>query len=366
MQLGRLRWYVNQMTRIGMFLISGFGVCRQCWPSRETRQELATLLTIYGFFIGIALAVAATLLYFDFTKFLIAAKPEDDRPVLLGDIRVETIWEANYKPPRQVEEALQRLLMGEAYRQPVFDYEVHEFAFPESFIDFPKGPRPGGPGEVAFRKWRIGSVLALPPDDTPYAARIPLSGDTWEWNIDPQVKLHILSSQGDSTNETAWYKVAIAMVGGYSKIAGPAFQVGMYKDAIDAFKGAVWTFKAKYKVWNSGNSPTRLAKIILGSDRTVILPPTDIDQNGFVIQPGYNNALEFILVPKNGLNTLRSAQNEATYVRENVKLDAPVPEERWVTRGSVLAWLLGGAVGLGALFATGTMLSLGFFRRQRP
>lgn len=365
MQRDPLQRFANRMIHGSTLVLRSLWAYLRYWPRRETRQELSGVLTIYGFWIGILLAVVAIVLYLDITKTLIAAKPEQETPVIT-DIKAEIMWKADYEPPTQVEEALQRLLMGKVYEQPVFDYEAHEFLFPDSLNDFPKGPRPHGPEEIVFLPWRIGAVPPLSPDETPLTARLPLSGDYWRWNIHPEVMSHILSSHGEPSSETAWYKVAIAMVGGYSHIAGPGLPIDTYKAAIDAFEGAVWTFEAKCKVWNSGNVATKLASITLKSDITEIIPPAGVDPDAFTIQPGYRNALEFTLVPKSGHNTQRSVENEAAYIRENAELHAPAPEERWVTKPSTLAWLMAGAVLVGAFLGTATMKVGFFFRRGQP
>lgn len=339
------------------------GGCLRHWPSRETRQTLSEFLTIYGFWIGMALSVVAILLFFDIAKTVIVDEPQDERPVI-SDIGVKIIWERNYEPPKEIEEALQKLLMGEAYEQPVWDYEWHEFYFPQSVDDFPSFPRPHGPAEAIFLRWRIGAVPPLPSDETPTEMRLPLSGETWQWNIDPRVLLHIRGSEGWHSTEAAWYKIAIAMIGGYSTLDNLGPSADTRKAAIDAFRGAEWTFEAKYKVWNSSSVPTKDAKITLGCGPTHIVAPEGIDPNAFIIRPGPSNALEFTLIPESGYKTLEDAHNEADCVRENTRLDVTVSEAKRVTRGPAWAWI-GGAVVFGILAATATMKLCWFQDRRR-
>lgn len=331
----------------GAFLRILHGLWAFIWylPPKETRELLSQKLTLYGFFIGTALAIVAIVLVFNVVTVTIAPKLEVEST---SEIKVKVKWKTNYDPPKEIEQALQALLTGKAYEQPVWDYEYNEFRFPQSVYDLPSVPRPVPPGEPLFLKWRIGAVPPLPSDKDPLEALLPVMGDTWEWNIDPKLMTYIADSPHEVGKKVAWYKIAIAMVGGYSKLFAQGLPTDERIAAIDAFSGAMWTYEVKYRVWNSGTTQAKSCRIIPGGKDTNVVAPEDVDSNGFVIQPGAANRLEFKLNPNSQFSSLSSAESNAAEVREKTKIESPPLE---VIEGSPWLWV-GGALAAGVILAT--------------
>ena len=317
--------------------------CIRYLPPRETRELLSQTFTLYGFFIGAALAIAAIILIFDFVKVYEQPKFVEDST---SQIKVELEWNPNYVPQEEIEQALQALLTGKVYQQPVEIMEYDEFRFPQSDYDLLSVPRrPVPAGALLFLKWRIGTVPPLPSNKDPMEALLPVMGDTWEWNIDPKLLKYISDSSPEIGERVAWYKIAIAMVGGYSKQFTQGLSIDERIAAINAFSKATWTYEVKYRVWNSGRTQAKSCRIVPGVEDVNIVPPENIDWNEFFIQPGAANRLEFTLYPVGQFNSLGSAESNAAELRKNIKTLSPPLEK---IRGSPWLWvgvpLLGGFV----------------------
>lgn len=333
------------------------------WPPRDTQQKLSGILTVYGFWIGIALAVLAILLVYDISQTRIVAKPNTMGPTV-DPTQVEIIWEKNYLPANEIEEALKDMLMGETYEQPRYlDDDIRCFFVPESIRDLDRGRCPWVM-EAEYQKWRAVGVPPLEPDKTPSEMKLPLSGREWEWNIDDEVMKYIVD-QSESTNETAWYKIAIAMVGGYSEQISMGPSSEERKDAIDKFLGAKWTFNATYRVWNEGNASTEASEIILGCQKDIkVRPPAGMNYKRFIIEPGIDNQLEFKFVPLEGLDTLDAAENLRNCIKEQTSLFSPIPQPIFVIKWP-LQQALAGAIGGGAVIATLMMILFGLRHRRQ-
>ena len=316
-------------------------------PPRKTRESLSQTFTLYGFFIGTAFDIAAIMLVFDFVKVYEQPKfVEESTP---SQVKVELEWSPNYVSQAEIEQALQALLTGKVYKQRVEIMELDEFQFPQSDYDLLSVPRrPVPSGYAMFLKWRIGTVPPLPSNKDPREALLPVTGDTWEWNIDPKLLKYISDSSPEIGERLPWYKIAIAMVGGYSKQFTQDLSIDERIAAINAFSKATWTYEVKYRVWNSGKTLAKSCRIVPGVEDVVIVPPENVDWNEFVLQPGAANRLEFTLYPNRKFNSLDSAESNAEALRNNIKtLSSPL----WKIRGSFWLWVFGPLLG-GFAFAT--------------
>jgi hypothetical protein len=315
-------------------------------PPKETRELLVYNLTLYGFFIGTLLAALAVVLVFDSVR--VAIQPEFQKDST-SEIKVELEWNPDYMPHEEMEQALQDLLTGKAYQQPVEIVEYAEFRFPQSYYDLLNvRPRPVPSGALMFLKWRIGAVPPLPSDKEPKEALLPVMGDTWEWNIDDKLMTYIAGPQREVGMKVAWYKIAIAMVGGYSEHFAQGLTTDERIAAIDAFNGATWTYEVKYRVWNIGKAQAKSCRIIPGGKDTSIDPPEFVDWKCFAMQPGAANGLEFKLNPDGEFSSLSSAEKNVAEVQEKTEI---VSQPLEVIPGSPWLWV-GGAVLVGFILAT--------------